>query len=360
MAGRRFGDLCFRNPAHVSQNRLDQDQGMDGHRPRRLPSSTGDGFGPLHDVLLVAGCKNRCREIAVSDDIRQQAGSREQIKTPFQGQRDTRCAEDDWVADEGIDSASYSIQHVRFDFCFALALLTGISKEVSDQESLLEKLQSRTVFKKMEDGTALMIVHRDADLIPSHWTGTSISSSKRSISFGFDWELFASKIYERWIRGSVKKSLRQQQGDIGTRTERDRSQAIDRNIQNDLTRLRREFRVLALGSDSRHNIMNAFKVNYSGGYFRLERFQHKSIILQNVVENAKALIDAMEQLDNVPETEADWKHHEFLAAYDFRTEVPDSGFDPKFVDAVSSLWKDPYLNTVIEKQSDLFLDESVN
>jgi hypothetical protein len=75
---------------------------------------------------------------------------------------------------------------VRFDFCFALALLTGISKEVSDQESLLEKLQSRTVFKKMEDGTALMIVHRDADLIPSHWTGTSISSSKRSISFGFD------------------------------------------------------------------------------------------------------------------------------------------------------------------------------
>jgi guanine nucleotide-binding protein G(i) subunit alpha len=163
-------------------------------------------------------------------------------------------------ADEGIDSASYSIQHVRFDFCFAPALLTGISKKVSDQKSLLEKLQSPTVFKKMEDSTASMIVHRDADSIPSHWTGTSISSSKQSISFGFDRELFASKIYERWIRGSVKKSLRQQQGDVGTRTERDRSQAIDRNIQYDWTRLRREFRVLALGSDSRYNIMNAFKV----------------------------------------------------------------------------------------------------
>jgi hypothetical protein len=68
----------------------------------------------------------------------------------------------------------------------------------------------------------------------------------------------------------------------------------------------------------------------------------------------------MEQLDIVPETKANWKHHEFLAAYDFRIEVPGSGFDLEFVDAVSSLWKDPYMNTLMEKRSDLFLDESVN
>ena len=180
------------------------------------------------------------------------------------------------------------------------------------------------------------------------------------MSFEFDRELFTSRIYERWIRGSVKKSLRQQQGDVGTRTERIRSQAIDRAIQDDLTRLKREFRVLALGSDSRYNIMNAFKAEYLRDYLGQERSQYRSIILQNVVENAKSLVDAMEQLEIAPETEANVEHCKFLAAYELGMEVPGSGLDPKFVNAVSSLWKDPCINTLMEERSDLFLDESVN
>lgn len=72
---------------------------------------------------------------------------------------------------------------------------------------MLEKPNARKVFRKMEHGTAPMIVHRDVDSFFSAPTTASVNSSKRSLRFDFDQQLFLSRIYERWIRGSVKFSL---------------------------------------------------------------------------------------------------------------------------------------------------------
>jgi guanine nucleotide-binding protein G(i) subunit alpha len=94
---------------------------------------------------------------------------------------------------------------------YRLALISTnwIRKTLLEQKALLEKLQTRKVFKKMEGGSASMIVHRDANSLPGCYTSAPINSSKRSLVFEFDRELFASRIYERWIRGSVKKSHRE-------------------------------------------------------------------------------------------------------------------------------------------------------
>lgn len=62
-----------------------------------------------------------------------------------------------------------------------------------------------------DDNTSLTGL-RDADLLVTQ-TEETISSSRRSLEFDFDKEIFTSNVYERWIRGSVRKALRKQQSD---------------------------------------------------------------------------------------------------------------------------------------------------
>lgn len=49
----------------------------------------------------------------------------------------------------------------------------------------------------MDRDTASLIVHRDSDSII---TATSVSSSRWSVQFAFDRELFITKVYDKWIR----------------------------------------------------------------------------------------------------------------------------------------------------------------
>ncbi len=77
---------------------------------------------------------------------------------------------------------------------------------------MLEEPQSRTILDKMDDECLSLLVHRDDESLQENSTTPSITSSKRSIVFDFDRELFMSRIYDKWIHGSVKKSLKEQQG----------------------------------------------------------------------------------------------------------------------------------------------------
>jgi hypothetical protein len=94
---------------------------------------------------------------------------------------------------------------------------------LSQQQEFLEKPQARRIFNKMEDDTASMFVHLDADsLVTSPLTTVpTIRSSKRSLKFDFDKHLLVSRIYEKWIRGSVKKALRDEQPSKGAAFELD-------------------------------------------------------------------------------------------------------------------------------------------
>jgi hypothetical protein len=91
------------------------------------------------------------------------------------------------------------------------ALLIDASNTISDQKILLEKPNSRKVFKRVKDDTVSMYVHRDTASIYSRCTDTL---SKISIVFSFDRDLFITKVYERALRGSLKPSLRRQQADF--------------------------------------------------------------------------------------------------------------------------------------------------
>ena len=84
------------------------------------------------------------------------------------------------------------------------------SQSLSQQKDFLEGRGTRRTLEKLYDSASLM-VHRDVDSLQTFFSGTSITSSKRSVVFDFDRELFSSRIYERWIRGSVREHLQKQQ-----------------------------------------------------------------------------------------------------------------------------------------------------
>ncbi|KAL8376621.1 hypothetical protein RB595_007636 [Gaeumannomyces hyphopodioides] len=204
---------------------------------------------------------------------------------------------------------------------------------LSEQKEILEHPQTRKVFKKMQDDTASLYVHRDVDSLVTA-TATSISSSKRSIQFDFDAELFISRIYEKWIRGSVKKSLHHQQSETPylSRTkpqslvpkisafthdeaaeQKKHSQRIDKDLEEDKKRLSRECRILVLGDESGSELVEQMNLIHLKGCSEEELYRHRSTIIRSTYDSAKAVARAMRQYDITPDSDPVWEHVDFIA-----------------------------------------------
>ncbi|KAK5657153.1 hypothetical protein OQA88_3210 [Cercophora sp. LCS_1] len=93
-------------------------------------------------------------------------------------------------------------------------LLTACnSASLLEQKSVVENSATRRKIKKVEEDARSLLVHRDTDSLRSFFTATwSLRSSKRSVLFDFDPEILPSRIYRRVLQGSIKESLRRQQG----------------------------------------------------------------------------------------------------------------------------------------------------
>ncbi|SCV58648.1 GNA-3 g protein alpha subunit GNA-3 [Fusarium fujikuroi] len=71
------------------------------------------------------------------------------------------------------------------------------SNALEEQTRILQQPKTIQALEVMDRDTASLIVHRDSDSIV---TATSVSSSRWSVQFAFDRELFISKVYDKWIR----------------------------------------------------------------------------------------------------------------------------------------------------------------
>ncbi|KAH7222431.1 G-protein alpha subunit-domain-containing protein [Fusarium oxysporum] len=71
------------------------------------------------------------------------------------------------------------------------------SNALEEQNRILQQPKIIRALQDMDRDTASLIVHRDSDSII---TATSVSSSRWSVQFAFDRELFITKVYEKWIR----------------------------------------------------------------------------------------------------------------------------------------------------------------
>lgn len=179
--------------------------------------------------------------------------------------------------------------------------------------------------------------------------------------FAFDRDLFVSKVYERALRVSLKDSIRRQRSDTTSFESQmaKRSKDIDRELEEDLRRLRRECKVLLLGTadSGKGEIVKQMKIGHQNGYTVEELCAYRLTIYRNVVDSAKHLVEAMRQFDIVPELEPNKEHCDYLMLFvvDPDTDVP---LGQDFGKAVNALWTDPCISRLLERSSECYLMDS--
>jgi guanine nucleotide-binding protein G(i) subunit alpha len=138
-----------------------------------------------------------------------------------------------------------------------------------------------------------------------------------------------------------------------------KSQAIDRVLEEDSKRLRKECKILLLGSgeSGKSTIVKQMKIIHLKGYSEDELYNYRPTVFKNLVECAKAVITAMQQFDIEPHNEENRRHAEFLMHYQAES-GPQAHIDPQVGTAVLSIWSDPAREELMEHQTEFYLMDS--
>lgn len=99
------------------------------------------------------------------------------------------------------------------------------------------------------------------------------------------------------------------------------------------------------------------KIIHQNGYTIDELALYRLTIYKNLIDGAKALIAAMKQLGIDPSDGANLEYCDFLLEYQVDPD-PHTPLDPKVGVAVSSLWKDPSMESLMERQSEYYMMDS--
>ncbi|KAK5112336.1 G protein alpha subunit [Meristemomyces frigidus] len=138
-----------------------------------------------------------------------------------------------------------------------------------------------------------------------------------------------------------------------------RSQMIDRGLEEDSKKLRRECKILLLGSgeSGKSTIVKQMKIIHQNGYSRDELAMYRHTIYKNLVDCAKALIGAMRQFEVEVETGENRERCEYIMEYAVDPD-PQQALDARIGEAISHVWKDPCISKVFDHQNEFYLMDS--
>ncbi|CAD6501234.1 BgTH12-01487 [Blumeria graminis f. sp. triticale] len=138
-----------------------------------------------------------------------------------------------------------------------------------------------------------------------------------------------------------------------------RSQMIDRSLEVDSKRLRRECKILLLGSgeSGKSTIVKQMKIIHQNGYTVDELALYRMTVYKNLIDCAKALIGAMRQFNIEPKNPTNIEFSDYLMDYQVDPD-PHTSLSLKVGIAVMSLWADPNIETLMERQSEFYLMDS--
>ncbi|ROW13192.1 hypothetical protein VPNG_04815 [Cytospora leucostoma] len=138
-----------------------------------------------------------------------------------------------------------------------------------------------------------------------------------------------------------------------------RSQKIDKDLEEDSKRLRRECKILLLGSgeSGKSTIVKQMKIIHLKGYSDDELYNYRPTVFKNLIECAKAVINAMRQFDIEPANEEMKAYCDYILEYSVES-GPQALMDPKVGDAVQAIWADPARAQLLERQTEFYLMDS--
>ena len=237
---------------------------------------------------------------------------------------------------------------------------------LSEQKAFLERPQSRKTFRRVEKDTTSLLVHRDVDSLATRHTMTSISSRFKSTVFDFDTELLASGIYQLWIRGSVKKTLHRQQGDIWRRnpaSKRHTLQSLHELGDINPQRLKYTKKLVLMGPGSKEDIVNTICMECVKTSSLSELLRSKTAIFRCLVDSAKAIVLALRKQNIAAESDEIWEHANYISDY---PESVGSGsvqvfpeLDCAFGESLGYILRSQSYQALMEQRAELSLQDSV-
>ncbi|KAK9453213.1 guanine nucleotide binding protein, alpha subunit [Dipodascopsis uninucleata] len=141
--------------------------------------------------------------------------------------------------------------------------------------------------------------------------------------------------------------------------ERKRSAQIDKQIEEDQRRAQKICKVLLLGSgeSGKSTIVRQMKIIHQNGYTHDELALYRRHIYKNLLESIKGLLDGMSQLNLSLVKEENKAYVLFLNDVQLDMD-PKVKLDPEVTVAISSVYNDPIMEEVRERQTEFYLMDS--
>ncbi|WVQ77868.1 guanine nucleotide-binding protein subunit alpha [Cryptococcus sp. DSM 104548] len=143
------------------------------------------------------------------------------------------------------------------------------------------------------------------------------------------------------------------------RGNRDRSNQIDRQLEDDQRKFRKECKILLLGSgeSGKSTIVKQMKIIHQNGYSKDELLTYRGIVHKNVLDSAQALIMAMRKIGVDPEDANNRSYADRIL--EFRIDAdPASTIPSEILFNIESLWHDPVIPAVMDRSSEFYLMDS--
>ncbi|ORZ16977.1 heterotrimeric G-protein alpha subunit, GPA3-like protein [Absidia repens] len=138
------------------------------------------------------------------------------------------------------------------------------------------------------------------------------------------------------------------------REDRERSQRIDRMLEEDNKKLKRECKILLLGSgeSGKTTISKQMKIIHQSGYSKDELFTWRATVYKNVIESAQTLVAAISKFNY--QYEDDKNEHYAQRIADYTLVDPSEPIDPEVVDAIANLWTDGVIPRLLDGEASEF------
>ncbi|KAI8377539.1 heterotrimeric G-protein alpha subunit, GPA3-like protein [Radiomyces spectabilis] len=138
------------------------------------------------------------------------------------------------------------------------------------------------------------------------------------------------------------------------REEWENSQRIDRMLEDDHRKVKRECKILLLGSgeSGKSTIVKQMKIIHQNGYTEEELFHWRPTVYQNIIESSQALVKAMERYGY--HFQVTKNHNYALRIMEYSLADVSSGLDGDFVEALNGIWSDPVIPRFMDKEASHF------
>lgn len=143
------------------------------------------------------------------------------------------------------------------------------------------------------------------------------------------------------------------------RTFRKRSAEIDKVIRKEKSRLRKQVRILLLGTgeSGKTTFLKQMRIVHADGFTTTEKFNFRSVIYMNIILSMKVLADALSSFSIPLGNEANRHHMEEIKNWNRQEMTPATFSD--YQESLVELWEDCGIQTVFSMRAQFQLGESI-